>query len=180
MNVPGLFLTENFLSATEEKQLLKCIDDGEWKDNRQGTRKVQIYGPWHDANYRIIPGKVSDHPQFLKDLAKKLHDSIDDKNKSKLLDQNTCEVYINEYVDKDSLQYHFDHPGTYDENIYGISLCNDAFMGFKNSDGLNKVLIPTRSLYVMSGDSRYKYKHGINKGWITNRRVSITFRTIKK
>jgi alkylated DNA repair dioxygenase AlkB len=180
MTVPGLLLFENFITETEETQLLKYIDESEWKDNRQGTRKVQIYGPWHNSSYRIIPGKVSDHPQFLKDLANKLYDFVNDINKSKLVNQNVCEVYINEYLDKDSLQYHFDHPGTYDENIYGISLCNDAFMGFKNSSNLNKVLVPKRSLYVMSGESRYKYMHGIDKGWITGRRVSITFRTVKK
>jgi alkylated DNA repair dioxygenase AlkB len=179
MSVSGFFVHNDFISEEEGDYLLKLIDDSSWTVNRQGTRKVQIYGPWHDSNYKIVPNKVSDHPPFIKQLAQKVCNFVDDKNKSKLLDQNKCEVYINEYTSSDSLQYHYDSLSTYDDVIYGISLCSDAFLGLKNTDDLHKVLIPKNSLYIMSGDSRKKYKHGIDEGWITGRRVSITFRTVK-
>jgi alkylated DNA repair dioxygenase AlkB len=178
-DVPGLFLVSEFLSEKEEKKLIKKINKGDWQDNRAGDRKVQVYGPYHDRAYKIIPGKYSEHPKWLKKLAKKLWKSVDDSNRDKLLDEKTCEVFINEYKDFNGLHYHFDHLVTYDENIYGVSLNCDAFMGFKNGSKVHKVSVPARSLYIMSGKSRDTYKHGIKRGWIDGKRISITFRTIR-
>ena len=176
-DVPGLFLEKDFLTSEEEQSLLKNIDVSPWKPNRRGDRRVQIYGPYHDEHYNIIPGKYSAHPEWLQTLAKKVHATTDDPQRDKLLDPKQCEVYINEYNPVNDLQYHYDSNTTFDEHIYGISLNTDAHMGFKKKKK-NKILVPARSMYVMSGNSRTQYKHGIDKGWITGRRVSVTFRTV--
>ena len=99
------------------------------------------------------------------------------------MDPETCEVYVNEYKDHAGLQYHYDHRSTYDECIYGISLGCDGYMGFQhgstNKGKPYKVSVPRGSLYMMTGQARNKFKHGINRGWIDGRRVSVTFRTIR-
>lgn len=187
-NVPGLFVVKDFLTQDEEEKLLEEINKCEWKPNRSGERRVQIYGPYHDQRYRIIPGKYSSHPDWVKKLAKKINNemtqsklsvSLSDGCEGKLLNEKTCEVYTNEYDKMDSLHYHFDHPVTYNNNIYGISLSSNASMGFKKGNKVVKVPVNRRSLYIMSGDSRTKYKHGIEKGWIEGKRVSVTFRTVR-
>ena len=175
----GLILMSDFFTEEEEKALLKDIDNCEWKDNRQKTRKVQIYGPYHNSSYKIIPGKFSEHPEWARNLAKKVCDSVKNENRFKLLDPKRCEIFVNQYEKLDELHYHFDHPKTYDENIYGISLNADSYVGFTKNGDKHKVFIPKRSMYIMSGDSRYKCRHGIDKGWIDGRRLSITFRTVK-
>ncbi len=177
-DVPGLLLIKDFLIPEEEQLLLKNIDSSPWKPNRRGDRNVQIYGPYHDQQYNIIPGKYSAHPEWLQALAKKVHATTDDSQRDKLLDPKMCEVYINEYDSANDLQYHYDSNTTFDEHIYGISLNTDAHIGFKKKKKNNKVLVLARSMYVMSGSSRTQYKHGIDQGWITGRRVSITFRTV--
>jgi alkylated DNA repair dioxygenase AlkB len=178
-NVQDVFIQKNFLTIEEEKSLLESIDSCPWVDNRRGDRQVQIYGPYHDHKYNIIPGKYSIHPTWLQELAKKVHNSVNYANKDKLLDYKRCEVYINEYNSSNDLQYHFDSNTTFDECIYGISLNSDSHIGFKKKNKTTKVLVPARSIYVMSGIARTEYKHGIDLGWITGRRVSITFRTVK-
>ena len=177
---PGLTVIENFLTEKEEEELVKEIDKCDWKDNRQKDRKVQIYGPYHTSSYKIIPGKYTAHPEWVKKLAKKLFDALTDKNRFKLLDEKRCEVFVNEYNRSSKLHYHFDHPATYDENIYGVSMGADSFMGFKKGSAVHKASVGRRTLYVMAGESRFQYKHGIPLGWIQgDRRVSVTFRTVK-
>jgi alkylated DNA repair dioxygenase AlkB len=177
--VPGLYLIKDLITVEEEQWLLTETEQGEWKDNRTGSRQVQIYGPYHDNKYKIIPGQYSEHPEWISWLAQRVHDRITDVNRTKLLGNETCEVYINKYVDDNGLQYHFDNRKTYDDCIYGISMGNDAFMGFKKGSTKFKIGVPARSMYIMSGESRNVYKHGIDYGWITGKRISITFRTIR-
>ena len=160
-NVKGLYIINDFLDQEEETEIIKEMNKCKWIDNRQGDRKVQVYGPYHDRHYKIIPNKYSKHPEWVKKLAKKVHDSINDSNKHKLLDEKNCEVFVNQYKNFQGLQYHFDHLGTYDENIYGVSLNTNGFMGFKKNKELYKVPISARSMYIMGGDSRKEYKHGI-------------------
>ena len=63
-------------------------------------------------------------------------------------------------------------------------------MDFTKDDKKISLLLPRRSLLIMKGESRYKWKHGISKNitYIKNgdkylkkknyRRISMTFRTI--
>ena len=75
------------------------------------------------------------------------------------------------------LDQHFDHRSTYKEIIFGLSLeCTSTLTFTKNN---KKVKLPERSLYLMTGDSRNVYKHGIESGSLEgDRRVSLTFRTV--
>jgi alkylated DNA repair dioxygenase AlkB len=180
--VPGLFVLENFLTEEEEAKLLKKINKCEWKDNRTKDRHVQIYGPWHDNSYKIIPGKFSEHPKWSRKYAKRIRKVAIDDNSDKLLDPEKCEIYTNKYNKPVDLQYHFDNRSTYDDCIYGISLNSDGFLGFRepnNKDNVRKIKLKRRSLYIMSGNARHKFQHGIEKEWITGERISITYRTIR-
>ena len=179
--VPGLVLIENFISEEDEAELLEAINAGHWVSNRTKDRRVQIFGHYHDIKYKIIPGKYSEHPEWAQKLTKKIQKLNIDSSKYKLIDPKRCECYINEYTDGAGLQYHTDYRSTYDECIYGISLNCDGYLGFKpvSGDITKKIKIPHRSLYIMAGESRYNYKHGINPGWTYDTRVSVTFRTIR-
>ena len=97
----------------------------------------------------------------------------------KYSDETECEVFINNYVQADSLRLHKDHTSTYGPVICGVSLLSDCELSFQNGPVLVDVAIPARSLYFMTGASRFVYKHGLRAGTLTSeRRVSITFRSV--
>ena len=61
--------------------------------------------------------------------------------------------------------------------IIGISFGGSARMRFRNERGASTVMtIPARSIYVLSGDCRWRWEHAIAA--VRELRYSITFRTI--
>ncbi len=110
--VPGFVLIENFITEEEEVELLEEINKGHWVSNRTKDRRVQVFGPYHDTNYKIIPGKFSEHPEWAQKLAKRIQKLNIDSNSRKLTDPKRCEGYTNEYSDGVELYYHTDHRST--------------------------------------------------------------------
>lgn len=69
-----------------------------------------------------------------------------------------------------------------------MSFGSDVFFNFNKDDEFYSINLPKNSVYIISGDARYLWKHGIsfgdynvdNKGNRTKRtkRISMTFRNI--
>ena len=89
------------------------------------------------------------------------------------------------------LSSHVDDRQMSKEPIFNLSLAGDCYMTYKNTkrntkvyssklqstETEQKVLLPRRTLQVMTGKSRYDYSHGIrNSHLISDRRVSLTIR----
>ena len=186
--VPGLFLISNFLSEAQEAQLAREIDVQAWIDNRSRTRRVQMYGPVHDRNYKIHRnGTVTRMPDFctwlialVKAASLKQKDCAAFRlDRSQLGVPAMTEVFVNEYDAGASLDFHTDHRSTYEEVICGVSLLSDCYFSFKRGAKIERVWVPRRSLYLMTGSSRYDYQHGLQRGDIKGkRRVSVTFRIV--
>ncbi|KAL6047845.1 hypothetical protein QOT17_021412 [Balamuthia mandrillaris] len=186
--VPGLFLVKQFLSEEEEQTLAELIDAGSWKMNRSNTRRVQMYGPWHDSKYQVKKGCiVTPLPSFAAPLAQKIKQVTEDHfpqfdlTDYHMGEDKYTELFINEYKPEDSLQFHFDHRSTYKEVIFGVSLLSDAYLFFSRGKTQAKVAIPRRSLYLMTGPSRTAWKHGMLPGTLSNdgaKRYSLTFRHV--
>lgn len=183
--VPGLYLIENFLSEEEERTLCQEIEKGTWKNNRSGERRVQMFGPWHNEKYQVKRGnQITPLPKYCVDLAGKIKTIVNTFLKTqvvispKLGEENT-EIFINEYLPKDDLQFHSDHRTTYEETISGISLLSGSILFFQKGSKEVGVKLPARSIYFMTGDSRYKWKHGMKPCTLDGeRRVSITYRVV--
>jgi len=173
----GLIFVPNFLSDQEQADLIKDIEAGIWVKNRTGSRPVQIFGPYHDKNYRIIRGKFSPHPTWYPKIAAKLA-TMNIVNRHKLADPQKAEIYVNKYTEKHGLRPHFDHRATYDEAIYGLSLGADCTMTFICGKDHQRISVPKGSLYIMTGESRHKYKHSITPGDVNGTRISVTVRTV--
>jgi len=111
-------------------------------------------------------------------------------------DHNTCQLVINEYLVGQELNFHFDHKDTYGAAICGISLCDAGVISFCKPNGSEafEIYLPPRSLYLMTGDSRYIYQHGMRLGNAcvlnrstmaeglvaeSRRRVSLTWRNTR-
>ncbi len=183
--MPGLYLHTNFISEQESENILQEINNNKWTKNRdsqlRGTRRSQHYVPPMDEMYRV----VSNNKFFtsLPELSKRSKipiQSLNNKLSEKANDFN--ELLVNEYQKSDRLLFHFDQRGAFEELLCGLSLCNRSIMAFQHKDNkydIIKVVLPPRSVCFMSGDARYKYKHGFMIGDILGYRVSLTYRTVK-
>ena len=144
-------------------------------------RRVQHYGFKYDYKARSI---TSDHyigatPDWLLPLCQKL---LADKIFKIIPDQ----VIINEYLPGQGITPHIDCIPCFAEVICSLSLISPCVMEFVREEKVPMLLEP-RSLVVLSGESRYNWKHGIAARQADiysgakiprQRRLSITFRKI--
>jgi hypothetical protein len=94
-----------------------------------------------------------------------------DEVMEKLQNPLQSELFVNEYVAGNDLYSHHDNRTTYDKCIIGVSLLSDVEMEFSQGKKHILIPIPRRSLYLMTGKSRYVYKHGIPS--VTETRLSL-------
>jgi len=104
-------------------------------------------------------------------------------------DFNINHVLINKYEIDDGCHDHIDELEFWTDFIIGVSFGSSTVMKFSNDKSIIDVNIPKNSIYVMTGDVRYNWTHGIDfqksdniYGKIRDRdiRISVTFREIKK
>ena len=181
ISIPGLEIIPDFISSTEQVQLLEFIDSKPWngngtEPNAELRRRTQQYGYLFLFKSRTISHKLPVPVEFDHILNKLLvYDRFD-------------HLVVNEYLAGQGIMPHVDAK-LFGECICVLSMLSDCVITFTNLEcGMNyRFLLPSKSLMVMRGDSRYLYKHGIGKDLVEQfngltiyreRRVSITFRTI--
>eukprot|EP01089_Gocevia_fonbrunei_P002554 TRINITY_DN12502_c1_g1_i1.p1 TRINITY_DN12502_c1_g1~~TRINITY_DN12502_c1_g1_i1.p1 ORF type:complete len:222 (-),score=35.48 TRINITY_DN12502_c1_g1_i1:656-1321(-) len=176
-DVKGLKLVEYFITEKEQENLLKLIDEQEWEVDSDG-RRVQVYG----YNYLHPNGDHSKDkilPQWCVPFAEKI------KNEG-LSDRIFDQAIIQEYQPGQGIKPHIDRV-LWGDSVAGLSLGSSCIMRFGSlaDKKVCPVFLAPRSLYILTGDSRYNWTHGIKyatqdewKNTIINRgrRVSITFR----
>ena len=89
---------------------------------------------------------------------------------------NQC--IINNYYKGQGISPHIDVT-SYGGVIGCFTLGSGAIMKFSYGDEDVEIYVKPNSVYIMSGDSRYKWKHSMPvKKTRKDRRVSITFRNV--
>nr|XP_033804703.1 alkylated DNA repair protein alkB homolog 8 isoform X2 [Geotrypetes seraphini] len=160
---PGLLVIEEFVSFEEEEKLLESIA---WtvdtdKENTVVSlkhRRVKHYG--YEFRYdnnnvdkeKPLPGGL---PEICNSLLEKCLNQGFAKYKP---DQLT----INQYEPGQGIPPHVDTHSAFEDEIISLSLGAEIVMDFKHPDGRTvAVMLPRRSLLVMTGESRYLWTHGI-------------------
>jgi alkylated DNA repair dioxygenase AlkB len=183
--ISGLKIYFDFITKDEEKQLLACIDKNEWLSDLK--RRVQHFGYKYDYKARRIDKTfyIGEIPNWITFLCSRLQDQ-------NIIYFNPDQAIINEYIDDQGIAAHIDCEPCFGDIIISISLGGQCVMNFQR-DATTKeqdkipLLIPPRTLIVMTGESRFKWYHGIppRKSDKFNeqihkrqRRVSITFRKV--
>ncbi len=179
----GLIYRPGFVTQEEETRLLECIDSAEWITEL--PRRVQHYGWRYDYKAGRIDEimRLGELPEWASELGRRLV-------KERLMTDLPDQVIVNEYCGKQGIGKHTDSR-SFTGQIATVSLLETWDMWFFHP-GEKKIEIPLerRSVAVMTGDARYKWKHEIPKrvnevrvdgqGKKTrvkrNRRVSVTFR----
>ena len=184
--IPGLIYRPEFISEDEETRLLKAVDGAEWSAQLQ--RRVQQYGWYYDYKERRLNESVPvpEFPDWARELGRKL---VDEGLMKDLPDQ----LIVNEYVGNQGITAHTDHERDFTERVATISLLETWVMNFQRASDTEKrpQHLERRSVAVLTGDARYKWKHEIpqrktvppmgGKGKRTprSRRISLTFRTTR-
>ncbi|KOC71296.1 Alkylated DNA repair protein alkB like protein 8 [Habropoda laboriosa] len=185
---PGLKLIENVITEEQEKMLLNTIN---WYNEGLSAlkhRKVKHFGYEFQYNSnKIDPDKpitpIPENYHFLKAVFKKYHD----------VPYEYDQLTINHYLPGQGIPPHIDTHSVFEDNILSLSLGSACIMDFKRENKKAAILLPPRSLLIMSGETRYAWSHGIcprhndvvkTSNGITTQprgtRVSFTFRKIRR
>jgi len=181
-NIEGLTYIPDFITARQEADLIRIIDQQPWLTDLK--RRVQHYGWKYDYTARRVDDsmRLDNLPDWLREYCNKL---TSESHFSKLPDQ----VIINEYQSGQGIASHIDCVPCFEKIIASISLGSPCVMDFTHSKTNQKVsvLLEPRSLFVLSDDARYTWKHGIanrktdkinGQSFSRSRRVSMTFRNV--
>ena len=184
-NIKGLFYIKNTYIHSDT---IKQLDSLKWTPltNSLTSRKVQHYGyKYNYTTYKIndkcepLPDFLEVYKEFLTDICQQLG-LIDDK-----YEFNQC--IVNNYQPSQGISPHIDVK-SYGPVIGCFTIGSGANMTFIDNDGKEiELYVEPDSLYIMSDESRYKWKHCMKskkydlvKGVkiLRDRRISITFRNV--
>ena len=192
LGILGLKLYNDVISIEEEERLLSAIDEQPWSSKLK--RRVQHYGYTFNYVTRSVDNKKKPPklPEFLLSLYEKLFHGEDKfvcnvDGAPMLPDQCT----INEYMPGQGISSHIDTHSAFHDRIMSLSLGSACVMNFlceeRSKDKIH-LLLPRRSLLVLSKEARYIYAHGISPRKTDvypddtlvdrGRRVSITLRNV--
>ena len=235
--IPGLWLCEEMLCPTQEKQLLARL-----AIDALGSPCLQIH-PATEFGWSFLKGhargmlseteRLAPIPDWLMNLwtaclsclgsSPSVCSSSSKASLERSLAQmrrKPCDhVIVNDYVPGDGCLPHVDDVGFWDDWVLGVSLGSGCLMDFVSTTATTptspclsdshcssissptvptlvarevarreSIWLPPRSMYLMSGDARWRFTHGISfakhdilKSGETiprGHRVSITFRSI--
>ncbi|KAG7398329.1 Alkylated DNA repair protein alkB 8 [Phytophthora boehmeriae] len=189
LRVPGLRFEAEFITKEQEAACVAFFDrdDGAFWANTIRARQVQHFG--YEFNYDT---RRCDPDEPMKDsIPAVLQPILEQIKKCGVMDDDMPDqITINEYLPGQGIAYHLDTHSAFTTTIATLSICSEVVMDFRHPDGVRHegVLLPARSLAVMSGESRYKWEHAIcprtfdvidGKQVSRQRRISITFRKIQ-
>ena len=185
----GLEYRPDFLAASEEDRLLAHIVDSEWLTDL--SRRVMHFGYKYDYTSRRLDetARIGPLPEWLAQLSDTVREAASDEAKHLLDPRRPFEqAIINEYLPGQGIAPHIDRD-CFGPVVATVSLGSAVNMDFcRDSTGEeHEQRLAPRSLVLLRGDARLKWRHGIAKrhsdtwkGQRTKRqrRVSITFRQL--
>ncbi|MCB1532300.1 MAG: alpha-ketoglutarate-dependent dioxygenase AlkB [Alphaproteobacteria bacterium] len=173
-NIPGLQYLPDFITAEEERALVKIINQQPWLNDLK--RRVQHYGYKYDYKARAVTADsyLGPLPDWLMPVAQKLPFKPN-------------QAIVNEYLPGQGISAHVDCVPCFSDTIASLSLGSGAVMQFTNGQERHDLYLDPRSLIILSGPARYEWAHAIpaRKSDVVDgfkieriRRISLTFRTV--
>lgn len=178
LRIDDFFVMREGLCIEDEQKLISSLDNAEWKDSQSGRRK-QEYGPRRNfkkkkVNLPVVPGV----PKALKTLLEAASAFAVQCTRNEFV---LAEASVLEYTDAkmSSFDPHVDDTWLWGPRIVGVNLLEDCVFSFVNAAGeAVNALLPRRCFFLMSGDCRYNWMHGIHPTSFVRRRVSVTLREL--
>ncbi|XP_073688889.1 alpha-ketoglutarate-dependent dioxygenase alkB homolog 4 [Garra rufa] len=182
---PGIFLWENFVSEDEERELIARMDQDVWRESQSGRRK-QDFGP--KVNFkkrRVRVGSFTGLPAFSRHLVDRMS-KAPELASFKPVEQ--CNLDYDPFRGS-AIDPHLDDSWLWGEHLVTINLLSDTVLTMSldqgwgdMSDGEVQVAVHVsrRSLIVLYGEARHRWKHAIHRKDIQRRRVCSTFRELSE
>lgn len=176
INIPGLTYIPNYIPIEYASKLIRLIDANTW--NLDLKRRTQRYGYKYDYNARSLDSSyyLGAMPYWIDELCSKLHGAG-------TFIEKPDQVIINEYMPGQGIASHIDCVPCFEGIICSLSLFSGCIMHLTNDNVKKSIYLEPRSLLILKGDARYKWKHGIaarknDNGVKQQRRISLTFRKV--
>jgi alkylated DNA repair dioxygenase AlkB len=180
IEIPGFCFRIDYITPEEERTLLEHVSSGPWESDFR--RRIQQYGFGYSAAGGTTPVWIRDFPDWLLPLAHRVQEDAP-------LERLPENCVINEYLPPLGIGPHRDY-NAFGPTVACVSLGSDIVIDFTHpKEGWRvPVHVPARSFWVITGDARSVWTHGIaarlndvidGERRKRQRRVSITFRTAK-
>lgn len=163
-----------FVTHEEEKHLVEFFNAQAWRQTK--SRRMLTYGwQYNKGDFDQPLHAVTPIPDCLTTMLGKL---------SEKFKVSFNQLTVNEYLPGQGIDAHYDHPTRFGPVIVGLSLNSATTMQFEHEKKIvHSQLLEPRSMYMMTGDYRYKYQHRIkglthDNGVPRQTRISLTFRCI--
>ncbi|KAK3099761.1 hypothetical protein FSP39_009216 [Pinctada imbricata] len=159
---PGLILIPDFVTEDYAGRLLSAII---WEDSANSAeqrslkhRQVRHYG--YEFKYGINDVDINDPlPNGIPPVC---NDLLSDVKLKGIVNYIPDQLTVNKYEPGQGIPPHVDTPAAFEDGIMSLSLGSQVLMDFRHPDGRHlTVLLPPRSLMIMTGESRYLWSHGI-------------------
>jgi alkylated DNA repair dioxygenase AlkB len=151
--IDGLSYASQFVSESEERRLIACIDREPW--SHEYKRRRQHYGVAYDDAPEPLEGRPRSRPMpdWVRPLAERIHhrgffEAV----------PNGC--LVNEYLPGQGIAPHHDRPGS-GAVVASVSLGSGCLMDLLAGDERHAIWLEPRSLLVLAGEARSRFMHGI-------------------
>lgn len=153
-------------------------EHGGWSESQAGRRKIE-FGPKVNFKSEVVrlKGALPLPKWALSNTSSILAEA---RRRGQLLDFAPVELGVIEYdpCRGASIAPHIDDSWFWGERIVTCSLLAPCVMGFIRNSRQVLVHLPSRSLLVTEGNSRYSWLHSIRRSTIKSRRISLTYREL--
>ncbi|XP_011555104.3 alkylated DNA repair protein alkB homolog 8 [Plutella xylostella] len=161
----GLHIFSNFISNDEESLFLQLFDsEDDINSSNLKNRYVKHYG------YEFRYG--SNDVDLSSPLEEKIPKECDNlwarlRDCGINLERKPDQMTVNKYLPGQGIPTHVDKHSPFGDIILSLSLGSDVVMDWKHHSGrLVPILVPARSMLVMTSEARYDWQHGIQpRSW---------------
>lgn len=180
-DVPGLGYVPEYVSTDEETALVEAIDREPWLTEWQ--RRRQIYGMSYGSAKQAEAKVLGPLPPWAASLAERIV-------REGYLEDEVANIVVNEYTPGQGIGLHHDFPG-FGPTVVAVSLASPVLLELVDpaSDREAVLDVAPRSLWILGGEARSRWMHGIahRKTDVVSgvkrargRRISITMRTARR
>lgn len=202
--VNGLYLITNIFDELEHLQYVDLLTQERGHECPQihrateyGWKFLPLYGstpPYGIIRQRTQDDYLGEFPEWIQNVWKTVHlkiTSLCPANISQSLISTILpsHLLINKYIPGDGCTPHTDELLFWEDWVVGVNFNSGCQFNFTKDNEKVSVYMPANSVYILTGEARYKWKHGIPfvmtddvYGCHVDRkqRISMSFRNIDK
>ena len=167
--IEGLEVHNAWISEIEEKGLLAFFQENDFAWSNTISRRTIHYGCRYVYKTKTLADAPA-IPSWLEGLTRRVKDECG-------FEEDVNQIIVNEYCKGQGIAPHIDHIMYFGNRVATLTLGYAVPIRFECDGECVNVEAPRRSLMLLSGESRYKWKHSLKmNGPASTPRVSVTFR----